>query len=316
MVSRILRCRWADADRWRDWFGPAKSPQCDYVAIEHEPDVKVFECVERELAASPVDLVIVSDSKRPARRPALRQQLPPLMSLIAARPDSDVAVALSARHAFDCISKAGETRSLIELVVRMSATGSVSFVEYSCFGQAAGNPLPQLTTPSAGPGAPWLSRHIEGVQVPGKHSDSTEVAALKAGLFLLNDFFDESHSCSQSIEGLGRHRAGDYWHAILHRREPDYGNSKYWFRHVGRHPMFVELAQFVTNRIALQADSLATTLQRWEPRLVTERGWDPFAFVDLCEAAHTEPALRGWCEAVQYEEMLLLLESTWRDAVA
>ncbi len=56
---------------------------------------------------------------------------------------------------------------------------------------------------------------------------------------------------------------GSYWHAIMHRREPDAWNSKYWWRQVGYHPVFVQL------------DEEAARLG-W-------RVWDPAAFVDACE---------------------------------
>jgi len=47
-----------------------------------------------------------------------------------------------------------------------------------------------------------------------------------SGLWLLHDFLEESHRISQQIDSS----SGSYWHGIMHRREPDYSNSKYWFR--------------------------------------------------------------------------------------
>ena len=67
-----------------------------------------------------------------------------------------------------------------------------------------------------------------------------------AGLWLLWDYLDESHHVSQSLETP----EGSYWHGIMHWREPDYGNSKYWFRRVGQHAIFPQLA--------VQARQLAT----------------------------------------------------------
>ncbi len=55
-----------------------------------------------------------------------------------------------------------------------------------------------------------------------------------AGLWLRFDVLDESHSISQQDEGDPDH---DFWHAIMHRREPDAWNSKYWWRRVGSHPV-------------------------------------------------------------------------------
>lgn len=134
--------------------------------------------------------------------------------------------------------------------------------------------------------------------------------AMRAGLFQLQDCLDDSHRCSQSIEGVGKHRNGDYWHAIMHRREPDYGNSKYWFRQVGSHPVFTDLAR-IARDLAPRSN-----FDRWFSRLWTARGWEPFAFVDLCEAAALsgDPHLTRFAERVQWAEMLLLLEQTARDA--
>ena len=58
--------------------------------------------------------------------------------------------------------------------------------------------------------------------------------ACAAGLWLRFDFLDESHRVSQEDEGNPER---DFWHAVMHRREPDAFNSKYWWRRVGAHPV-------------------------------------------------------------------------------
>ncbi len=52
---------------------------------------------------------------------------------------------------------------------------------------------------------------------------------LQAGLWLYVDDLTRSHNISQSIES----QAGSLWHGIMHRREGDFWNSKYWFRKAG-----------------------------------------------------------------------------------
>ena len=104
---------------------------------------------------------------------------------------------------------------------------------------------------------------------------------------------------------------GDYWHAILHRREPDYSNAKYWFRQIGPHAIFRELRR--------RADSLLEKCAtpeagRWRERLSPDMRWDPFAFVDLCQqcAADEESDLAIAVRRIQYAEMCLLMDMTYR----
>ena len=113
------------------------------------------------------------------------------------------------------------------------------------------------------------------------------------------------------MQGLGVNSAGDYWHAIMHRREPDYSNGKYWFRAVGSHPVFPELA----SRAEALFQTADPTSGRWRDRLMAAGEWDPFAFVDLCaECPRNEgDALSLFARRLQWLEMCLLLRETYRD---
>lgn len=140
-----------------------------------------------------------------------------------------------------------------------------------------------------------------------------ERVAMQAGLLLWHDDLDQSHRRSQKVEGEGANRNADYWHATMHRREPDYGNSKYWFRAVGRHPVFGQLAPVAARLLERCPDGAART---WQKRLVAGGRWDAFAFVDLCEAVSRdeESDLGRTAREIQRAELLLLTEQTHADA--
>jgi hypothetical protein len=139
--------------------------------------------------------------------------------------------------------------------------------------------------------------------------DAVAATAFRAGLFLWHDFLDECHQLAQGIEGEGAERLGDCWHAIMHRREPDYSNAKYWFRQINPHPYFQRL---VPRAAAILEDSAAPEAPRWRERLIANAGWNPFAFVDLCElcAADEEAPLALAARRIQLAEMEELLRYT------
>ncbi len=162
----------------------------------------------------------------------------------------------------------------------------------------------------------WLSDQIGALDIAGhveRIASPADAVALKAGLLQLHDFLDASHSQSQSVEGEGRQVAGDYWHAIMHRREPDYANAKYWHRRVGPHAIFPQLAAAAESLF----DRYPGIATQWGDRLLPDGEWNPFAFVDFCQAcpqAETEEASL-FARQLQWVEMLLLLEATHRDVI-
>ena len=113
-------------------------------------------------------------------------------------------------------------------------------------------------------------------QAVGALGMSGESAGLaKAAALLWHDHLDESHTVSQDIGSAD----GSFLHGIMHRREPDYSNSKYWFHRVGDHPCFPVMASAATDYLDAAGDEALAK------RLASDGRWDPFAFVDAVEAA-------------------------------
>jgi hypothetical protein len=99
-----------------------------------------------------------------------------------------------------------------------------------------------------------------------------------AGLWLWLDALDESHQIVQSAQS----GTLAFWHAIMHRREGDFWNSKYWYARCRNHPVLAELGPAA--RELLGPESLAL-----QPVLDGE-AWDADGFVDLVERVHANPA--------------------------
>ncbi|PHS07638.1 MAG: hypothetical protein COA78_13350 [Blastopirellula sp.] len=98
-----------------------------------------------------------------------------------------------------------------------------------------------------------------------------------SGLWLLHNYLDDSHTISQDNHSS----TGSYWHGIMHRREPDYSNAKYWFRKVGQHSAMADV-QLAAANIAKSAKLDADT-----QFLADNSTWDAFTMVDACQAANS-----------------------------
>jgi hypothetical protein len=150
-----------------------------------------------------------------------------------------------------------------------------------------------------------LSALDEGRLLDGHAARDRDMArACLAGLWLLHDFLEESQRISQGLHG----REGSYWHGILHRREGDYPNAKYWFRRVGAHP--------IHETLKLRARGLLRGATEDAALLRSQNGWDPSDFVDLCEAACAGGnGAAESCRKIQQQEWQLLFDFCYRRAL-
>ncbi len=127
-----------------------------------------------------------------------------------------------------------------------------------------------------------------------------------AGVWLLHDFLDESHTISQGVETS----SGSFWHGVMHRREGDFSNAKYWFRRVRSHQVLDELGPYL---IALGADASARALAE---RIAPACLFDPYAMVDACQATVRKGGpVEAFCQRVQQAEWELLFDHCYRRAI-
>ena len=178
----------------------------------------------------------------------------------------------------------------------------------------SGNPLPPLVPQEA-----WSSELTDALEsasldelFQGTSLKNTTLGnAIKSGLLLWNDALNESHNISQELEN----QTGSYWHGIMHRREPDYSNSKYWFGRVGTHPIFPQLREraiAILKETSNPSDALGSIAQAIE----ASENWDAYQFIDWCQAAEngTDDVTR-FLQQVQAEEIKLLLAYSYQNAV-
>ncbi len=133
--------------------------------------------------------------------------------------------------------------------------------------------------------------------------DLARAKTVKSGLYLWNDCMEASHSLAQEVENP----EGSYMHAIIHRREPDYANSGYWYARAGEHPVYELILDFAREKTDKSGYSELGSKKNWNWRL----------FNKLCresvEAGQTgDPVLTE----IQLAELVFLLTHSYRHAIA
>ena len=140
-----------------------------------------------------------------------------------------------------------------------------------------------------GPGThPAAAEHVAAAVASPSVRDRPD---LIAGLWLYVDELDYAHRACQDLGTP----TGAYWHAVVHRREADFSNARYWFRRAVKHPA-MDLID-LTGGGAGSGTAVAA--------------YDPVEMVDRVERAHERDdlnnpalisaqnkewkALFGWC---------------------
>ena len=101
----------------------------------------------------------------------------------------------------------------------------------------------------------------------GKEIGNAKTFALvRGGLFYAVDALDDAHRIFQDAPG----DLGSYWHGMMHRREGDFDNARYWFRRSGRLPIL---------------DRMHGAAAAISPNMAKQDSWDSYLLTGMCEQA-------------------------------
>ena len=119
-------------------------------------------------------------------------------------------------------------------------------------------------------------------------------ALLRGGLLYAVDALDAAHAFFQDDPS----DLGSYWHGMLHRREGDFDNARYWFRRAGRLSVFSKLQSAACEHSATMA---------------RQDNWDAYLLTGLCEQAKFgDTELAPECVKLQLCEFEGLFDYCWR----
>jgi len=128
-------------------------------------------------------------------------------------------------------------------------------------------------------------------------ADANTFALIRGALLYAVDALDAGHRIFQDNSG----DLGSYWHGMMHRREGDFDNARYWFRRAGRLPIFDRMHGAAANS---------------SPNMAKQSSWDAYLLTGMCEQAKfgdTEAIPE--CLRLQRVEFEELLAYCWHQSV-
>ena len=125
-------------------------------------------------------------------------------------------------------------------------------------------------------------------------ADAKMFTLVRGALFCAADALDAAHKIFQDDPS----DIGSYWHGIMHRREGDFDNARYWFRRAGRLPVFAKIHE--------AAAQVSATMAR-------QPTWDAYLLTGMCEQAKFgDREAVPECVSLQRVEFDELLAYCWR----
>ena len=121
---------------------------------------------------------------------------------------------------------------------------------------------------------------------------------VRGALLYAVDALDDAHRIFQDEPG----DLGSYWHGMMHRREGDFDNARYWFRRAGALPIF---------------DRMHAAAAEVSANMAKQLSWDAYLLAGMCEQAKFgDGDAIPECQRLQRVEFEQVFDYTWRQSVA